>query len=120
MERGPLPNLDESVLLVGQDLEMERDLKKTGIIVRSVTPSEAAEQYHIRSVPWLVFVGPNGIIRYAGGYSPERYPRSGYLDIQLWNALRTGANPVPLPAYGCAIAQQLQRRLDPLGLKYGS
>jgi len=116
--RGPLRNLKETIVLVGTDHELQRRLQSAAIAVTSMSADEAGGRYGLHGAPWLVFIGPDGAIRYAGGYSAERNARDGYQDVRLWNTLRAGGATAPLPAYGCAVGKRLQRNIDPLGVKY--
>ncbi|MBC7928520.1 MAG: hypothetical protein H7039_22990 [Bryobacteraceae bacterium] len=116
--RGTLPDLQETVVLVGSDPEMQRRLEQAAIRVRPMTIDDAVNRYRLTTAPWLVFVGTDGSVRYAGGYSAERNVRDGYQDARLWNTLRMGGSAQALPAFGCATGRELQKKVDPLGFKY--
>ena len=118
IERGPLPNIQESAVLVGHDAAVEGRLRSAKIQFTILTPDEAVSRYDLHGAPWLVFIAPGGDLRYAGGYSSERNVRDGYQDVRIWDALRRGEAARALPAYGCALGRRLQKRVDPLGLKY--
>jgi hypothetical protein len=116
--RGPVSGLQESVLLIGSDPVISRLIALRSLAETTITPGEADERYHLEGAPWLVIIAPDDSIRYAGGYSTDRNPRGGYLDVSIWNAVSAGKSYRPLPAFGCAVSERVQRAIDPLGLKY--
>lgn len=118
LTRGPIAGVDEQVVFAGASPELESRLIKAGFRVRAMSTEQFAEQLGIVAAPQLIIVSPQGYVRYAGGYTPVRDPRSGYQDVSIWRRLAAGQDVPALPAYGCAIGKRLQRRLDPLGLKY--
>ncbi|MBV9267104.1 MAG: hypothetical protein JO061_13120 [Acidobacteriaceae bacterium] len=117
--RGRVAGLRDAVVLVGQDPEVMSKLQLAGIATEYMSPEDAANRFHLRGAPWLMFVDSDGKVRYAGGYSSTRDVRDGYQDLRIWSTLRSGGTLAALPAYGCAIGQQMQARIDPFGLKYG-
>ncbi len=119
IERGPMSNLKERVVLAGNDATLAHRLVAAGFPVRTMNPETIAERYHIAGAPWLVFVSPRGDVRYQGGYTPG-HARSNYQDQQIWANLASGRSVDPLPVLGCALGKRLQRTLDPLGLKYSN
>jgi len=59
----------------------------------------------------------SGTLRYAGGY----FAHAGSIESQdehIWAQVQHGAEPQPLPIYGCAVSAQLQRQVDPLHIVY--
>jgi len=119
IERGPISNLKEQVVLAGNDPLLAHRLTAAGFPVHVMNPETVAERYHIAGAPWLVFVSPGGDVRYQGGYTPA-HARSDYQDQQIWAELASGRNAEPLPVLGCALGKRLQRKLDPLGIKYSN
>lgn len=118
MERGANASLAEEVLLVGQDLSMQGRLEKAGFAVSDAAEEDITRMYELRGVPWLIFVRPDGAIAYAGGYAADREGKTGYRDLAIWRGLQARMQVESLPAYGCAVGERLQRRIDPLGLRY--
>lgn len=113
IERRPVSNRQELVLVVGEDTELIRDLTAGGFAVRSLGEQEAAERYGLNAAPWLVILSPEGKVAYSGGYSDR--PVSGSIqEEQIWQRLTRGERVDPLPAYGCALSTKLRRRLNPL------
>ena len=115
--RGPLSGVQETVILIGHNENLENRFNKAGLKVNEVSAEEASNRYGLHGVPWLIFLDPGGKVSYAGGYYPETMGRSQSQDVAIWDALRTGAPVKSYPAFGCAVGQRLQRRIDPLGLK---
>jgi hypothetical protein len=117
--RGPMPHLKEQIVLAGNDHALVRRLTLAGFAVRSVDPETIADRYHVAGAPWLVFVSPQGELRYQGGYTPA-HARNDYQDQQLWADVSSGRSVEPLPVLGCALGKRLQHTLDPLGIKYSN
>lgn len=117
--RGPMPNLKEQIVLAGNDDVLARRLRLAGFPVRSMNPEIIADRYHVAGAPWLMFVSPQGDLRYQGGYTPA-HARNDYHDQQVWADLSSGRAVEPLPVLGCALGKRLQRTLDPLRIKYSN
>jgi hypothetical protein len=79
----------------------------------TVDPQLIEPHSGLRGVPLLLFVSPQNQIAYLGGYGA-----AGDQDETIFHQLRAGLKPVALPMIGCAVGSRLQRRLDPLHLKY--
>ncbi len=110
--------MQEHVLLIGKNAALSHRLSKAGFTITDISEENIARHYQLHGVPWLILQQPGGKIRYAGGYSAEPRPEAEYQDLAIWEALKAGIQPQPLPAYGCAVTAQLKRRIDPFGLKY--
>jgi hypothetical protein len=65
----------------------------------------------------LIVVDPGGTPRYAGGYTIRKQGLD-YQDLEILAELRRGSSAERLPAYGCAVSDELQSALDPIGIKY--
>jgi hypothetical protein len=117
VERRPLPDMTEAVVLVGANDELERMVRATGYELEVVTPSQLSENYHVQSAPMFALVDPNGVLRYLGGYT-ERKQGLAIQDVSIVERLRSEQSVAELPLFGCAVSRSLQALLDPLGLKY--
>jgi hypothetical protein len=117
IKRGPMAQVNEHIVLAGSDAALANRLRLAGFPVEIMSPETVATHYHIAGAPWLVFVSPQGDVRYQGGYTPA-HARNNYQDEQIWSDLRSGRTADSLPVLGCALGKRLQRTLDPLGLKY--
>jgi hypothetical protein len=117
IERGPLSNLKEHIVLAGQDETLESRLKVAGFYVCNLDQETVAQRYRIAGAPWLVIVSPQGQVRYQGGYAPA-HARRDYQDEQIWASLFHGRSAESLPVLGCALGKRLQRSIDPFALKY--
>ena len=109
-------DIDEHVLLVkdGDDAGMGKRLADAGFGVHVVTSEELAERYGIEAVPFFVLLGPDGVARYAGGYT-DRKQGPAPRDLEIIAAAREGKGELPaLPTFGCAVSEKLRRTLDPL------
>lgn len=98
----------------GARLERARAL---GFVVHEVSRAALERDFGIRSAPLLVVVDPGGSPRYAGGYTVRKQGLD-YQDLEILAELRRGGSAERLPAYGCAVSDDLQSALDPIGIKY--
>jgi hypothetical protein len=111
--------VSEKVLLVGTNAELSSDLRRMsdrGFEIINTTSSELRERFHVQAVPLLLVLGPDGVIRYSGGYT-ERKQGLDIRDRQIIEGLVENRPAPELPVFGCAVSKQLQRLLDPLALK---
>jgi hypothetical protein len=109
-------DVDEHVLLVkdGDDTGIGKRLGDGGFHVHVVTSEELAERYGIEAVPFFVLLGPDGVARYAGGYT-DRKQGPAPRDLEIIAAAREGKGELPaLPTFGCAVSEKLRNTLDPL------
>src|SRR5262249_3137346 len=105
----------EHVLLVGEDGGIAGRLRARGFRVTLVNHDELATRYHVAAVPLLVVFAESGELRYAGGYTTRKQgpdPR----DVEIIRRAAAHGFVEALPVFGCAVAQELKRRLDPTGL----
>jgi hypothetical protein len=122
LTRKPLAQSHEAVVMVYDDektIDRERiqRLLSAGFLVATLSIKDAAERLHVVAVPLLLVVDGQGRVRYAGGYTARREsPRLE--DARIVAEVGAGRSPPPLPVFGCAVAAELQKTLDPLGLKY--
>ena len=78
--------------------------------VRRIAPADLAK-LGIESAPMLVAVDPQGVIRYAGGYT-ERKQGPVIDDLRILAEARTSARLASLPLFGCAVSDRLRRELS--------
>lgn len=118
VKRGPQPDLEENVILLG-DVPAYRDaLIKRGFRVTKKDPREIASEKAV-GVPFLLITSAKGEGVYAGGYASSLIDeRTPLLDLKILQSLRDGKNASELPIFGCAVSQRMQKLIDPLELKY--
>jgi hypothetical protein len=117
LDRGALPDVEETILLVGDDGSLAADAPARGYAVEVVTQVELARRFGVESAPLLAVVDPRGTVRYVGGYTPRKQGADVH-DVEIVAALRRGDGAAELPLFGCAVSRELQAMLDPLNLKY--
>lgn len=113
-----LRDVSEHVVLVGQSDALRATLAARGFDVSTVNADELEATYAIEAVPLLVVVGPDGTVRYSGGYTTSKQgpaPR----DREIIERARRRESTEPLPVFGCAASRALRDRLDPIGLLGG-
>jgi len=110
-------DVDEVVLLVGDDSDVERLCRDSSLRLELVSEDQLAQRFGVEAAPLLVITDPSGATRYCGGYT-DRKRGLAYQDLATLARLRAGEHAPPLPVYGCGIADSLRAALDPLGLKY--
>lgn len=103
---GSLPYLEDSQALLAR-------LTAAHFLVKHIAEQNVPLDSGLRGVPLLLVVSPQNQIAYMGGYGA-----AGDQDETIFHQLRAGLKPVALPMIGCAVGSRLQRRLDPLHLKY--
>lgn len=119
LDRGPQqgPDRREVLLLVGEATELAQRATAAGFELRELSPAQLQADYGAEAAPLLLIAAPDGSLAYSGGHTQRR--RAAALEDQrLLAELRSGRPVRPLPVYGCGISNELQSRLDPLGLKY--
>jgi hypothetical protein len=109
------PDLAERVLLIGRDADLEARFAAARIAVVRTDENDAAVDYHVSAVPLFVVVGPDGVVRYAGGYT-ERKQGPNPRDLEILADARAGREIPTLPVFGCAVSARLRSTLNPLGL----
>jgi hypothetical protein len=96
-----------------------RAAQAAGYAVDVLSPRALAARYGAIAAPLLVIADERGRVRYVGGYGARK--RDGQpRDRELLAAVARGDELTALPILGCATSRELQRQLDPLGLKYRS
>jgi hypothetical protein len=122
LERRALPGLDERIVLVLGEDETEAGALRppalaAGFTFEVLTPEDLEARLGVESSPLLVIADPAGAARYVGGYT-DRKRGPDIEDAAILARLRQGERVAPLPVFGCATSKKLQRKLDPLSLKY--
>lgn len=107
---------DQLLLLVHADEGTAAPLVARGFHVELVDELALSDRHGIASVPSLLIARPDGRVVYRG--APQERPQMAPIDLALYARARAGESLSPLPIIGCAVSHELQRRLDPLGLKY--
>jgi hypothetical protein len=104
----------EHILLVGHDTELAGNLARSGLSVTEIAEDDLVERYHVRAVPLLLVVAPDGAVRYVGGYTDHKQgpaPR----DLEIVAAAIAGRAVPALPVLGCAVGRRLQVAFNPPG-----
>lgn len=118
VDRGPRRDLDERVVVVDpEDAAPAERARAAGFDVESITRAELFARYKIEAAPLLVVASPAGKVAYVGGYT-DRKQSLAVRDVDLESRLVRGEHVEPLPTFGCAVSTGLQRRVDPLGVRY--
>jgi hypothetical protein len=116
-ERARFPGADEIVLFIGEDPAKRRAAELAGLRFITASPAELAARYGIEAAPVLIAFDAGGRLRYLGGY--YNHPSTLFpLDEKIHAELAQGAIPKPLPVFGCAVSQRLQKSVDPMGIVY--
>lgn len=117
--------VDEMVILVenkredgGGDGEKEAEaLEQRGFQVVRVDPETLATRFGMTAAPLLTILSTKGAALYSGGYS-EQKQGPAVRDLEIVEALIDKRAVDSLPLFGCAVAKNLQKMLDPLRIKY--
>jgi hypothetical protein len=78
---------------------------------------QLASRYGIPAAPLLVVSDPAGKVRYVGGYT-DRKQSPVIRDQEIMGRLRNGERVETLPVFGCAVSAELDRSVDPFGLRH--
>ena len=116
IEQPPREGVTERIVLIGSDAALTTRAEQQGYEVDRVSPEELKSKYGVEAAPLLVVSDPDGIPRYAGGYT-SRKQGPDFQDRHIIADLMAGYDVKPLPLYGCAVSRRLQGIVDPLGLK---
>lgn len=117
LERDRFPGAEEIVLFVGEDAAKGRAAKAAGLRFIVTSPAALAARYGIEAAPVLIAFDAGGRLLYVGGY--YNHPSTLFpLDEKIHAELAQGTIPKPLPVFGCAVSQRLQKSVDPMGIVY--
>ncbi|HXT16115.1 MAG TPA: hypothetical protein VN706_10835 [Gemmatimonadaceae bacterium] len=117
VERKPFPGVHEMILFVGEDSTKRAAAEHAGYEFRTITREELGSKFGLEVAPVMLVFDVKGELRYIGGYF-DRPAAVTSLDEQIRGQVLAGANPDPLPVFGCAVDARLQRKVDPLGIVY--
>jgi hypothetical protein len=109
----------EKVLLVGETPGIASELRALSarnFRIVTVSADELRDRYHVEAAPLLLVLGPDGAVRYSGGYT-DRKQGPVIRDRAILAELMSQKETRELPVFGCAVSRELQRLLDPLALK---
>jgi hypothetical protein len=109
----------EKVLLVGTNPEIAPDLdalSARGFQIVATNAVELRDRYHVQAAPLFMVLGPDGAVRYTGGYT-RRKQGPDIEDGTILRELVAEKKTLELPVFGCAVSRELQRLLDPIALK---
>jgi hypothetical protein len=118
LARGSASWFSEKVLFIGSEEPARSQLIARGFAFESITPETLQAKYGLEGAPMMVVANPRGEVSYMGGYSSTRWGPPE--DLAIVRALTRGTEVQALPLFGCAVSLELQKKLDPLGLKYGN
>jgi hypothetical protein len=116
LARGSESWFSEKVLFIGSEEPARSRLVARGFGFESITPEGLQAKYGLEGAPLMVVANQRSEIVYSGGYSRTRWGPPE--DLAIVRALTRGTEVKALPLFGCAVSQELQKRLDPFGLKY--
>ena len=115
IERKSLKDVSESIMLLGETKQYAVKLKEAGFKILS---SKDIKGY-VEGVPLLIIHNKIGDIMYSGGYANNMVtPITKIQDINLLKQVKNNINPKDYLVMGCAVAMNIKKELDPLGLKY--
>jgi len=118
LDRQALADVTETIVLVDGNEGLAQRFRRRGYRVECLLSRELEERYGQAAAPLLIVRDPRGNAAYAGAYSarPQQPPQ----DLEIIRQLRAGKTVRGLAVSGCAVSRALQRRVDPLKLKYGN
>lgn len=117
------PDYQEHLVLIAGDLgdDENRQLKQGGWnIIQKQDADRICLEFDIRGAPWFMITDESKQIRYSGGYAQQRpqfFVKSQ--DQLILNQVQSTGHAQALPAYGCAIGQNIKEQIDPLSIQYG-
>jgi len=114
---GPLDGVRDHVLLIGDGSIFGRELERDGVPVTYLSPEDLEARFGIVAAPLFVAADPRGEPAFVGGYT-ERKQGLEIRDREILAALMRGDTTEDVPLYGCGVSEELQRTLDPMGIKY--
>lgn len=115
--RKPVPDCQETVLVLGGSTDWEPSLTQAGFDVRDQDGEKLQRETGIAGGPWLLIISPGGKIAYSGGYATQR-PRPGVTlhDLELFQSARAHETVAAYPAFGCSAAPLAPGGFDPVAV----
>lgn len=109
----------EHVVVVGDESPatsaLGQRLRAAGLAVTTTSAEALAATYGVVSAPLLFVAGSDGSELYRGGYT-DRKQGPAPRDREVIEAAIAGRKSPALPVYGCAVAADLKRQRNPLGM----
>jgi hypothetical protein len=103
-QRGRLADIEERTILVGRNAATDSKLQQWGLQPARSSAEDVLRAFGAHNAPLLLFIDPDGNIRYSGGFARRSDFRDGFEEQSIWAELRAGRAVERLPAYGCALA----------------
>ncbi len=103
-QRGRLADIEERTILVGRSAATDSKLQRWGLQPARWSAEDALQAFGAHNAPLLLFIDPDGNIRYSGGFARRSDFQDGFAEPRIWAELRAGREVERLPAYGCALA----------------
>lgn len=116
VERHPLDQVTERIVLIGKDDPLRPRAIEKGYETEVVTPEQLHDRYGLESAPLMVVLDRFGRIHYSGGYTSRKQGFQIEDVVRIQNVVN-GKEQEDLPVYGCAVSDRLKQIIDPLGLK---
>ena len=120
IRRKPLPDVVESVWLIGEMLHLKEQLELAGFEVKELRFNDYKKSPAINIVPAYGVYDAQQTFHYLGAYTegPVR-PHSVFNDLSTIKELGHKRKVASLAVSGCVVSKEFQKLLDPFGLKYG-
>lgn len=113
-----IPGIKEKILFIDAPKpEWLTQAQANGFSYQELTPQQLHTTYNVSAAPLLVVVDPESKLRYVGGYTLSKQS-ADVKDLAIIGTLLAQQVVVPIPLFGCAISKELQKLIDPWGLKY--
>lgn len=114
-QRGRIAGASEVVLWVGDAPALEAELVAAHFPIQRADAGDLRARFGIEAVPLLAILSPENVVRYRGGYAARKQAYE-IGDVASYERARSGLDQRPMPIFGCAISERLERILDPLQL----
>lgn len=120
LKRGVAKESNEVVFIIDNDNFPIEQLRKAGFQVELVSSQNFLKSdEELSGVPLLLILDKKQRIQYAGGYDSKMVNvDTAFKDLHLLASLKNGEETKGLPAFGCIVANNYKKLLDPLGFKY--
>ena len=119
--RKPHPHYQEHIVLLGDSQDFALDaLDRSGWdLITNADSAKLAEHVGLVGAPWFMVQDAKQHIIYSGGYNrhqPQSFIPSN--DYRILDQLHLQQVVETLPAFGCAVGNDVRRLYDPLTMKY--
>lgn len=116
VERGLQASSHEVVFVIGSRAPFETELSAKGFSVFKMKQQDFVKEFGIEAAPLLTLINSKGDLMYMGGYFKTSEARISTDQDIIQRALIEGQPYKPLPLYGCAVSDRLQKYIDPFRL----